>query len=703
MGESRLAEGSVPSFFRNLKIRTRLTIAFLALSLIPLSAVTLTLYTKSKQAIKQEVLNNLHAITTRQSNEIENYFLERELNVTALAKDPTIQEALVKFTETFAKEGTKSPDYLAAEKKVTPFLNYYLEASGFQNLYLISGNGDIVFSLKNGTDFGTNVLTGPYQETDLARVFRRAVTLLETDISDFRTYQASNEPAAFIGAPVFKTDGLLGALVFQLNNSEMFKVVNDYAGLGKSGETVVVSKVGNQGVFMAPTRFDPNAALARRFDLNDSEDTFLQSVLKGNPAVGITTDYRDQEVLAVGKFFLPSLQWGMMVKMDTDELFAPLKTLQWLLIIVMVITAIFVLLAAFFVARSITNPINMLIDKTHKMAEGNLSERILVTSTNEIGLLSTSFNSMSEQLDHLIKNLDHLVQTRTKEVEEKNSKLEESLVQVQSMQKQIIVQEKLASLGQLTAGIAHEIKNPLNFVNNFAHLCEKQIAKIRELLNTTLDRLSPEEKTAFTKSVTIIEGNVQKIYQYGERADSILKNMLAHSRAGTGTTFQATAINSLLEENFKLVYHAKRAEDSTFNIQMQMKFDENLGEVDILPQEFSRVIINLLNNSFYAVNKKKKELGESFFPIVTITTKNLGPDKVFISIHDNGTGIPNSVLEKLYTPFFTSKPPGEGTGLGLSLSREVIVAAHHGEMSVETKEGEFTSFAITLPRKQTGK
>lgn len=689
--------------FKNLQIRTWLIISFLSVSLIPLFLVTSISYKSSKKAIMEEVLKNLNSIATRQSSEIENYVRDKELVVTALTKDPTIIEALADFTLLFGKEELESPQYQKIQKELFPFFSNYQESSGFQNLYLISAKGDIVYSLKKAKDLGSNLVTGPYRETGLAKVFNRSTTLLETDVSDFHTYPATGEPAAFISSPVIKEGRVLGALVFQISNDKMYKVVNDYTGLGQTGETLIVSKIGDSGVYMTPTRFDPDAAFKKTFRLNDSEEPFLQKILRGNRVAGITKDYRGEEVFAVGYFFLPALQWGLLVKADTAELFAPIKFLEYLLIGTTALIAILVVVASFLIAKSIIDPINMLILQANKIAKGDLSHRIKVTSKNEVGLLSESFNLMSDQLDHLIRNLDGLVKARTREVEDKNSKLTESLQKLKSMQEQLVIQEKLASLGQLTAGIAHEIKNPLNFVNNFAQLCEKQIVKMHEFFAPLKERLTDTEKTVLEKIVSTIDANIKKIHQYGVRADSIVRNMLSHSRDGSSSNFQLMDLNTLLEENFKLVYHAKRAQDSTFNIQMQMKFDEDLGLVEILPQEIGRVTLNLLNNAFYAVHQKKKALGENFFPIVTITTKKEGKDKISISFYDNGTGIPPNIIEKLFTPFYTTKPPGEGTGLGLSLSREIIVAAHHGEMHLESKEGEFTNFTITLPKKQVPK
>lgn len=684
---------------RDLKIRTWLIIAFLSISLIPLFVVTYISYTNGKKALINEAVKSLTSIANRQSLEIETYIHEKELLVTTMTKDPTIIESIENFDTIFQKKGLQGAEYAQIEKELLPFFSHYKETGTFQNLYLVSAKGDIIYTFKKEKDFGTNLRTGPYKNTDLAKVFHLSTTLLQTETSDFQNYPVIDELAVFISAPVLKNGKVLGALIFQLNNNKLYNVVNDYTGLGKTGETIIVSKIGNSGVYMTPTRFDKQAANTHKFLLGGKEEPFLQKILNGNKVIGITTDYRDKEVFAVGYFFLPALQWGILVKVDTQELFAPINFLKIILLSSIFVTALLVIIASFLIAKSITDPIRLLIEKTNQIAKGDLSQRISISYKNEIGVLADSFNTMSERLDFLIKNLDRLVMERTREVDEKNDKLNESLKDIKSMQEQIVVKEKLASLGQLTAGIAHEIKNPLNFVNNFAQLSEKQVVKLNDLIKSLTTPLTEKEQISLNKITTTIDSNIKKIHQYGTRADSIIKNMLAHSREGASSNFQSTDINALLEENFKLVYHAKRAEDSTFNIQMEMKLDDTVGLIEILPQEFGRVILNILNNAFYAVQEKKKNLGDKYFPVVSITTKQ-EQDKVSVVFFDNGTGIPNDVVEKLFTPFYTTKPPGKGTGLGLSLSREIIVSVHHGELHIDTKEGEFTTFTIILPKKQ---
>lgn len=295
------------------------------------------------------------------------------------------------------------------------------------------------------------------------------------------------------------------------------------------------------------------------------------------------------------------------------------------------------------------------------------------------------------QLKDINQNLEAKIQERTKEIQA-------TLEQLRAMQQQIIAQQKLASLGELTAGIAHEIKNPLNFINNFADLSVKQANKLFDFFEKNKDHHNHEETETIKKILDIITSNVLKISQYGHRADSIVTSMLSHARSNTHADFEPTDLNANIKEIIKQMLSAKKAKDPTFDVTFENEFDPAINKVSLIPQEFNRVIMNLLDNAFYAVDKKKNSLGNAYTPKVTIITKDLGKDHISILIRDNGTGIPNQSKEKVFTPFFTTKPPGEGTGLGLSLSRDVIVSAHHGDIKVNSVEGEFTEFLITLPK-----
>jgi signal transduction histidine kinase/putative methionine-R-sulfoxide reductase with GAF domain len=280
------------------------------------------------------------------------------------------------------------------------------------------------------------------------------------------------------------------------------------------------------------------------------------------------------------------------------------------------------------------------------------------------------------------------------EVQARTGELAKSLEELRTAQDRLIQTEKLASLGQLTAGIAHEIKNPLNFVNNFSALSVELTDELNELLRQT--ELSDKLRAEVDELTGLLKDNLEKVVQHGKRADSIVKNMLLHSRDGAGEHRPAD-INALIDESLNLAYHGARAEKPQFNVTLQRSFDPEAGMVEVFPQEITRVFLNLIANGFYAVTKRKTENGAGFDPVVSATTKDRGAE-VEIRIRDNGTGIPPEVKEKMFNPFFTTKPAGEGTGLGLSMSHDIIVKQHGGTIDVDTEPGAFTEFRIVLPR-----
>jgi GAF domain-containing protein len=280
-------------------------------------------------------------------------------------------------------------------------------------------------------------------------------------------------------------------------------------------------------------------------------------------------------------------------------------------------------------------------------------------------------------------------------VEARTRELAASLETLRNTQDRLVQTQKLASLGQLTAGIAHEIKNPLNFVNNFSNLSEELIDELEEALSHV--KVDKKTRGELTELAQTLRGNLEKIAQHGKRADSIVKNMLLHSREGSGEN-RSVDINVLVEESLNLAYHGARAEKQGFTITLERSFDSGAGEADLFPQEISRVLLNLISNGFYAATKRKAEVAnDEYEPILAASTKDLG-DRVEIRIRDNGTGIPPEVREKMFNPFFTTKPAGEGTGLGLSISHDIIVKQHAGTIEVDSKPGEFTEIRIVLPR-----
>ena len=288
---------------------------------------------------------------------------------------------------------------------------------------------------------------------------------------------------------------------------------------------------------------------------------------------------------------------------------------------------------------------------------------------------------MASRFRDLYLNLEQKVAERT-------SELKKSMEDLKSAEAQLIQSEKMASLGQLTAGIAHEIQNPLNFVNNFSEVNQELIAELK-------DELAVGNRQSAEEIADNIKGNEEKINLHGKRAESNVKGMLQHSRANTGHK-EPTDINALADEYLRLSYHGMRAKDKSFNAEYKTEFDPKLPKINVVPQDIGRVLLNLINNAFYAVSERDKKGEPGFAPKVTVTTQQIASGQLQVAVKDNGPGISASIIDKIFQPFFTTKPTGQGTGLGLSLSYD-IVKAHGGEIKVETKENEGTEFIIQLP------
>ncbi|MCX6282431.1 MAG: ATP-binding protein [Bacteroidetes bacterium] len=415
---------------------------------------------------------------------------------------------------------------------------------------------------------------------------------------------------------------------------------------------------------------------------------------------------------------VPANGWSVVVVFPVDEFMADANKLVRNLVEMAVVGLIFIFLVIFFISRSITGSLRRLTSAAEKFAEGDFNVALPPNrSEDEIGRLNNAFIYMQEtlaktihdlkntsdelrksheQLEEYNRTLEQKVDERTTELKAKHQELDSAFNRLKAAQAQLVQSEKMASLGQLTAGIAHEIKNPLNFINNFSEL---SVELVQEILAET-DKLTSslgEKEAGYIKGILQdIEGNVKKIHDHGKRADSIIRGMLLHSRGKSGERMP-TDINALLAEYVNLGYHGMRATDSSFNIKIEDDYDQELKQINVIPQDISRVFLNMINNAFYSTHQKKKELKDAYFPILKVSTKDLG-DTVEIRIWDNGKGMPQAVLEKIFNPFYTTKPAGSGTGLGLSISFDIIVQEHQGQIKVDSKEGEYAEFVITIPK-----
>ena len=314
-----------------------------------------------------------------------------------------------------------------------------------------------------------------------------------------------------------------------------------------------------------------------------------------------------------------------------------------------------------------------------------------------IGVISAQSFKKNAYNDYHLNMLRNLAEYSAIALENANAylRLSSLLDELKSAQDKLVTQSKLAALGTLTAGISHEIKNPLNFINNFAALNSELAQELEDKLKEEKGNLSPDNALEFEDIIRNLKENAVKIQEHGRRADSIVRSMLLQSKGGSGEWLPSD-INSLLEEAINLTYHGMRAQDSGFNVRIEKSLDESIGKLKVVPQEMSRAFLNIISNACYEAHRKKLKSDSTFIPTLSVRTLKSG-DHVKISIRDNGYGIPEKIRDKMFTPFFTTKPAGQGTGLGLSITYDIIVNKHKGHLTFETEEDNFTEFTILLP------
>ena len=373
-------------------------------------------------------------------------------------------------------------------------------------------------------------------------------------------------------------------------------------------------------------------------------------------------------------------------------------------IILLVLLAVLTGATIFATNVIVGRPLTLLKASIEKIRRDGVRERVDWVASDELGQVVSAYNEMQsvqedteDALRRARDNLELRVKERTKELTGARDWAESALTDLKRTQRQLVHSQKMASLGILTAGIAHEIKNPLNLVNNFSRVSVELFDELRDAIEPARQALDDERRDELDDLVTTLAANMIRIDEQGRRADSIVKSMLQHSRDEPSER-HLTDINALLEENLNLAYHGARARDQEFNITLERDFDPDAGSISIAAQDISRVLLNLFGNGFYATRQRQHlESSADYTPILGVISRDCG-DSVQIRVRDNGTGIAGDIVNKIFDPFFTTKPTGEGTGLGLSLSHDIVVSQHGGSIEVSSAKGEFAEFTITLPR-----
>ncbi len=687
---------------KNTKIVNKLILWFLIIGLLPLTAITCLKYYIASSSQKQEAENNLIALADNKAQWLENYINERKNNATAITQIPNIIDAVEKYQLVFEKWGLNSPAYRELDAQYRDFITNYLEIFGYSDIILITQSGDVVFSVKREQELGANFYIGKHRNSELAKVFDRAKTLMQVEISNFGYHLDTQEPVIFIAAPIFRNNIVIGVLVLKLNNQEFNKVVNNYTGLGQTGETIVVSRIGDKIVFTSPTRHDANAAFNRTMKINQQISHPLYQASQGIKGVGINIDYRSQETIAAWRY-LPSLNSGLLVKIDTSEAFASLQTQRNIIISLVIITLFLVVCAAILVAKSISKPVIELTAVVKELAKGNFYQQAQVTTNDEIGQLAESFNYMSDNLEKSFET----IKLREIELATANQTLADILAELedkaQQLANQLIQSEKMSSLGQLVAGVAHEINNPVSFIYGnippaqeymedllkliqlYQHYYPHPVAEIQELT----------EEIALDFIVTDLPKLLSSLEIGAKRIKDIVLSLRNFSRLDE-SEIKAVNIHEGIDSTLMILNSRLKANPERPEIAVIKEYGQ-LPLVGCYVGQLNQVFMNILVNAIDALEEAMSSNQFTRKPKIFIRTELTKDNQVYISIADNAMGIPEPFHKKLFDPFFTTKPIGKGTGLGLSISYKIITEIHKGKIQCISAHNQGTKFLISFP------
>ncbi|WP_416242405.1 ATP-binding protein [Anabaena cylindrica] len=689
---------------KNKKLVNKLLFWFLLIALVPLSIVTSIQYYIARNSLTKEVDNNLISIADSKAKFLDFYINEKEKNAAIIAQMPNVIDATEKYQKAFDENGINTREYQQVDKKYRQSITNYLDIFAYSDILLISQSGNTIFSVNNSKEIiGKNYYQETYKNSELAKVFDRAKTLMQVEISNFTYYASNHEPTAFIAAPIFKNNLIIGVVVLQLNNQEFNKVVNDYTGLGQSGETIVGSLVDERIIFTAPTRHDPKAAFQRYINISNNKSHPLNQANQGIKGHSITIDYRGQETIAAWRY-LPSLNAGLLVKMDVAEVFTPLKTLQNIVILLGIITLLLVILAAIAVAKSISQPVIELTQIVQEFAQGNLKKQASVLSDDEIGQLELSFNRMAAQL----KASFETIQEREQELTTAKEQLEKVLAEVQQeahqLAAQLIQSEKMSSLGQLVAGVAHEINNPINFIYGNLTPANEYIQDLLRLLKLYQQHY-PHPVKEIEDEVKAIDMNfliadlpklLSSMRIGATRITEIVRSLRNFSRLDEAE-MKAVNIHEGIDSTLMILENRLKAAPDRPAIEVIKNYSD-LPLVECYTGQLNQVFMNILANAIDALEESKIKNFVGLEKLqIQIYTELINDKQVMIRILDNGVGIPEKLKKLLFDPFFTTKPIGKGTGLGLSISYKIIIEQHQGKLQCISSPGKGTEFIITIP------
>lgn len=625
----------------NLRITAKLIIWFLFIALLPMGAATFFSYESSKRAVENEAKERLFAVAENKTNQIESYLREKEKDLTQLSFASDLRLAMGKFREAYDKQGSYSPEYEVVNHEYRPFLEYYQRIAGYNDLLLVSPDGDVVFSVQKKRYTKLSYKRAHGQDLELADVFARTVasTSLKTEVSNFEYDQETRKLVAYLAIPVLSSGNYAGTLVVKMDNRGISELVRDYTGMGTTGETIVAARIGNEAVALTPLRFGNDTSLNMKIPLGSNSDKGLQKAVLGENGSGTSPDYRGKATLALWRH-LAAFHLGIVVKMDTDEVFVSAEELRNNLLVVSSVLLGIVLIVAILVAHTISYPIKDLTKISRVITNGNLSERAKTVSEDEIGELAQSFNQMT---DSLVRAKSH-VEEQKKLLEKVNKELD-SFVYTAS----------------------HDLRAPLRAISSFSGFLEDDY-------KNKLDKDGKE--------------NLSEIRKGANRMTRLIEDLLTLSRI-------SRVKNPYEDVNMKDLVNSvvERIKFDITQNKVDLKLDDNMPKVHCDRIKMGEVFQNLINNAIKFSSKNNKNT-----PRVEVGYADKGEGHEFF-VKDNGIGIDHKHQQDVFGIFrrLQTTQEYEGTGAGLAIVKRII-DDHEGRIWVESELGKGATFRFTIPK-----
>ena len=624
---------------KNLKITSKLIIWFLFISLIPLSIAIYVSYDNSQKLLKEEIRHSLLAVADNKANQIETFLYRIKKDAVTLSSAEEIVEATEKFTEAFENYGIGSPQYDNIDNEFRPMLTYYQRSFGYDDIMLVSLDGDVLFSAKEVKEPVSLYEIALRTESELADVFIKAKTEQELKVSNFEFLPDAIDGFFYIAAPIFRIEGVYGVIILKVNSKGLYGFAREYSSLGDTGETILAAKVKDEVVFITPLRFDPQGALKIRIKIGSREGQDIQKAVQGGEGIGVLDDYRGKEALSIWRY-LPSFRLGMVVKMDVKEIFAPAINLRNALLQISFLILILVVIIAFYLARSLSKPIMDLTHTSRIITEGELSARAKVDSGDEIGELAASFNQMT----------DKLVEAKANVEEQKR-----------------LLEEANKELDGFVYTVSHDLRAPLRGIDGLAKFIEEDYT----------GKLDSEGQEYVSK----IRASVNRMKQ-------LIDDLLTLSRISRiKNPFENVDMNELVKSV------VSRVEFDIKQNKVELKIAPNLPLVYCDRIKMEEALLNLLSNAIKFSSKNRTVL-----PKVEIGYAEAEEVHEFY-VKDNGIGIDKKYHDEIFGIFkrLHTQEEYEGTGAGLSIVKRII-DDHKGAIRVDSEPGKGATFSFTLPK-----